>query len=224
MKEELQRVLNSMATDMYVRSEYIGVDGDGVDMYTNIPTVTRKSSLEDFVKMTADVILPDDIDINVSDFGTDVDISSTNGYICINRGFRTVTINGNDIDENSLYSLIAISRKETLVYGYHGHVGEKWENDLSAYHKYQYVDISVLTRALKDKKVYPFEGFEILVTESTPMQFTCIVKMRDDIQYRVTIKDGWLCDVMYTTPEYSKEMDEIPAGVARAIVTFVNSR
>lgn len=224
MKEELQRVLNSMATDMYVRSEYIGVDGDGVDMYTNIPTVTRKSSLEDFVKMTADVILPDDIDINVSDFGTDVDISSTNGYICINRGFRTVTINGNDIDENSLYSLIAISRKETLVYGYHGHVGEKWENDLSAYHKYQYVDISVLTRALKDKKVYPFEGFEILVTESTPMKFTCIVKMRDDIQYRVTIKDGWLCDVMYTTPEYSKEMDEIPAGVARAIVTFVNSR
>lgn len=224
MKEELQRVLNSMATDMYVRSEYIGVDGDGVDMYTNIPTVTRKSSLEDFVKMTADVILPDDIDINVSDFGTDVDISSTNGYICINRGFRTVTINGNDIDENSLYSLIAISRKETLVYGYHGHVGEKWENDLSAYHKYQYVDISVLTRALKDKKVYPFEGFEILVTESTPMQFTCIVKMRDDIQYRVTIKDGWLCDVMYTTPEYSKEMEVIPAGVARAIVTFVNSR
>lgn len=224
MKEELQRVLNNMATDMYVRSEYIGVDGDGVDMYTNIPTVTRKSSLEDFVKMTADVILPDDIDINVSDFGTDIDISSTNGYICINRGFRTVTIDGNDIDENSLYSLIAISRKETLVYGYHGHVGGKWENDLSAYHRYQYVDINVLTRALKDKKVYPSEGFEILVTESNPMQFIYIVKMRDDIQYCVTIKDDRFCDVMYITPEYSKEMEEIPAGVARAIVTFVNSR
>lgn len=224
MKEELQRVLNSMTTGMYVRSEYIGVDGDGFDMYTNIPTVTRKSSLEDFVKLTAGVILPDDIDIDVSDFGTGIDINSTNGYIYIDRGFRTVTINGNDIDENSVYSLIAISREETLVYGYHGHIGGKWENDLSAYHRYQYVDISVLTRALKDKKVYPFEGFEILVTESTPMQFTCIVKMRDDIQYRVTIKDGWLCDVMYTTPEYSKEMDEIPAGVARAIVTFVNSR
>lgn len=223
MKEELQRVLNNMTTDMYVRSEYIGTDGDGIDMYTSIPTVKRKSSLEDFVKLTTDVILPNDVDINVSDFGTGIDISSTNGYGYIDRGFRTVTIDGNDIDENLVYSLIAISRKENLVYGYHGYVGEKWENDLSAYFRYQYVDISVLARALKDKKVYPFEGFEILVTE-TPKQFTYIVKMRDDIQYRVTIKDGWLCDVMYITPEYNKEMDVIPAGVARAIVTFVNSR
>lgn len=224
MREELQGVLNSMTTDMHTRFKYIGTGRNGIDVYRTIPTVTRKSSLEDFVKLTTDVILPDDIDINVSDFGTGIGISSTNGCGCIDRVFRTVTIDGNDIDENLVYSLIAISRKENLVYGYHGHVDEKWESDLSAYFRYQYVDISVLTRALKDKKVYPFEGFEILVTESTPMQFTCIVKMRDDIQYRVTIKDGWLCDVMYTTPEYSKEMDVIPAGVARAIVTFVNSR
>lgn len=224
MNENLQAVLNGMEADMYVRSEFIGTDENGADVYTNIPTVSRKSSLEDFVKLTTDVILPDDIDINVSDFGTGIGISSTNGCGYVDRGFRTVTIDGNDIDENLVYSLIAISRKENLVYGYHGHVDEKWESDLSAYFRYQYVDISVLTKALKDKKVYPFEGFEILATESTPMQVNCIVKIRDDIQYRVTIKDGWLCDVMYITPEYSKEMDVIPAGVARAIVTFVNSR
>ena len=223
MNENLQAALNGMEVTMYVRSEFIGVDGDGIDMYTNIPTVSRKSSLEDFVKMTAEVVIPDGIDINTSDCGTVIDVVDPNAYIWIDRVFRSVTINGNDINENSIYSLIAVAREENMTYGYHGHIGEDWENDLSAYHKYQYVDTGVMVRALKDKKTYPFEGFEVLVVESTAKHIICKVQMRDDIFYTVDYKNKWFCSVVYTTPEYSKEMQELPAGVARAIATVINA-
>lgn len=223
MDEKLQAALNGMAVSMYVRSEFIGVDGDGIDMYTSIPTVSRKSSLEDFVKMTADIVLPNNIDINTSDCGTVIDVVDPNAYIWIDRVFRTVTINGNNIDENSIYTLIAVAREENMTYGYHGHIGKYWENDLSAYHKYQYVDTGVMVRALKDKKTYPFEGFEVLVVESTAKHIICKVQMRDDIFYTVDYKNKWFCSVVYTTPEYSKEMQELPAGVARAIATVINA-
>lgn len=224
MNENLQAVLNSMTVSMYVRSEFIGVDGDGIDMYTSIPTVSRKSSLEDFVKMTAEVVIPDNIDINTCDCGTVIDIVDPNAYIWIDRVFRSVTINGNDIDENSIYSLIAVARDENMTYGYHGHIGEAWENDLFAYHKYQYVDTSVMLRALEDKKSYPFEGFEVFVVKSTAKHIICTVRMRDDICYTVDCESKRFCRVVYTTPECSKEMQELPAGVARAIVTVINAR
>lgn len=223
MNENLQVVLNGMEADMYVRSEFIGTDENGADVYTNIPTVSRKSSLEDFVKLAAIVELPDTININMSDCGSTIAVVDPNSHISIDRVSRVVTINGNIIDVNSLYSLIAVARDETFIYGYHGYIGREWEKDLLAYHKYQYVDINVMVKALKDKKTYPFEGFEVNFVKSTAKQIICTVWMRDNIFYTVDYKNDWFCRVMYTTPEYSKEMQELPAGVARAIATVINA-
>lgn len=217
-------ILNSMESDMMVMKKLLCKNDNGEDVYYRFPAVTRKLSVDNFLELTKDVEIPEDLLITYVDNCATVEIvEEPDNHVYFDRNTRRVFIDGNIITDEQVYKLIGVARKNRYFYGYWDYKIYDPCTELDKYPMWQFIDFETPSKIIQNGTTFDDEGF-IVVPKYNEEKPTYEIEVGPDVKY-IIVDNGDYWDIGVTRPtiDFVQALGDVPACIARTVITYINS-